>query len=124
MVDLIKQFCKDLLIRYHNYLKSHFFSRNNVNNQVVVIMKRRATFKQWMPIAFLTTLICCLSLAHAVVITDGYYKTCEQYKRNLIQLLGSRGREVQVRINDLSPFFHSSHNSCFVFSLMFKINIR
>jgi len=96
MVNLIKQFCKDLLIHYHNYLQLNFSFRNGLNHQVVVIMKRRAIFKQWMPVAFLTTLICCLSLSHAVVITDGYYKTCEQYKRNLIQLLGSQGPEVKV----------------------------
>ncbi|KYQ50074.1 hypothetical protein ALC60_10855 [Trachymyrmex zeteki] len=66
----------------------------NHNGYVVVHIKKRVTFKRWMPIGFLAALVCCLSLAHAVVITDGYYKTCEQYRRNLIQLLGSRGREI------------------------------
>lgn len=75
--------------------------RNNLNEQVVLNVKRRAACKQWMPAVFLTALICCLSLAHAVVITDGYYKTCDQYRRNLIQLLGSRGREIQVIHNRL-----------------------
>nr|XP_012221871.1 PREDICTED: uncharacterized protein LOC105671903 isoform X2 [Linepithema humile] len=74
---------------------------NNNGETVVVTVKRRAGFKQWIPIAFLTALICCLSLAHAVVITDGYYKTCNHYRRNLIQLLGSRASEIRVIHNRL-----------------------
>ncbi|XP_018311202.1 uncharacterized protein [Mycetomoellerius zeteki] len=76
--------------------------RRNHNGYVVVHIKKRVTFKRWMPIGFLAALVCCLSLAHAVVITDGYYKTCEQYRRNLIQLLGSRGREILAIHNRLS----------------------
>ncbi|KAL6268441.1 hypothetical protein P5V15_001576 [Pogonomyrmex californicus] len=75
--------------------------RKNLNGQVVVRVKKRVAFKWWMPVGFLAAFVCCLSLAHAVVITDGYYKTCEQYKRNLIQDLGSRGREIQVIHNRL-----------------------
>ncbi|EZA56608.1 hypothetical protein DMN91_002565 [Ooceraea biroi] len=84
-----------------NREQAYHDDRNSFNDEVVVVMKKRSTFKQWMPVAFLTALICCLSLAHVVVITDGYYKTCEQYKRNLIQLLGSGGREVQAIHNRL-----------------------
>ncbi|XP_046836436.1 uncharacterized protein LOC124432008 [Vespa crabro] len=72
-------------------------NRTTINGQVVVIgPKRRTPFKQWMSSAFCAALFGCLSLAHAVVMTDGFYKTCEQYKRGLIQLLGSRGREAHV----------------------------
>lgn len=79
------------------YCVKYKFYRTTINGQVVVIgPKRRAPFKQWMSSAFCAALIGCLSLAHAVVMTDGFYKTCEQYKRGLIQLLGSRGREAHV----------------------------
>lgn len=61
-------------------------------------VKKRVAFKLWMPIGFLAAFVCCLSLAHAVVITDGYYKTCEQYRRNLIQMLNSGTRESEVSI--------------------------
>ncbi|KAG7213797.1 hypothetical protein KM043_003016 [Ampulex compressa] len=72
-------------------------SRDVHDGQVVVVgSKTRSPCKQWIPAAFCTALMCCLSLAHAVVLTDGYYKTCDQYRRNLIQLLGSRGREIEV----------------------------
>ncbi|XP_012286224.1 uncharacterized protein LOC105702872 [Orussus abietinus] len=79
-----------------------FHDRITRGDVVVIGPKRRSPFKQWMSAAFLGALIGCLSLAHAVVLTDGYYKTCEQYKRNLVQLLGSRGREIQVIHNRLS----------------------
>ena len=73
------------------------FSRDFINEAVIVVRpKQRQPCKQWMLASFLAAFIGCLSLAHAVVLTDGYYKTCEQYKRNLVKLLGSRGREVQV----------------------------
>lgn len=75
--------------------------RRNLNGHVVIHTKNRATFKWWMPVGFLAAFVCCLSLAHAVVITDGYYKTCEQYRRNLIQLLGSGGRETLAIHNRL-----------------------
>ncbi|KAK2581997.1 hypothetical protein KPH14_002433 [Odynerus spinipes] len=72
-------------------------NRISANDRVVVIgPKTRIPFKQWMPSAFCAALIACLSLAHAVVVTDGFHKTCEQYKRGLIQLLGSMGREAHV----------------------------
>ncbi|KAL0127975.1 hypothetical protein PUN28_003316 [Cardiocondyla obscurior] len=74
----------------------------NLNGHVVVTTKKRVTFKWWMPVGFFAAFVCCLSLAHAVVITDGYYKTCEQYRRNLIQALNSRGREIQA-IHDRLP---------------------
>ncbi|EFN70593.1 hypothetical protein EAG_03184 [Camponotus floridanus] len=85
-----------------NRTQTYDDDRNNLNGQVVMVhAKRRSIFKQWMPVAFFAVCICCLSLIHAVVITDGYYKSCEQYKRYLIQLLGSRGREIQVIHNRL-----------------------
>ncbi|XP_066593999.1 uncharacterized protein [Prorops nasuta] len=72
------------------------------NGQVVVVTpKRRKPFKQWMLAAFCAVLLSCLSLAHAVVMTDGFYKTCDQYRKNLRQLLGSSGREIQVIYNRL-----------------------
>lgn len=86
-----------IYIIMHMFFELNFSCRRNHNGYVVVHIKKRVTFKRWMPIGFLAALVCCLSLAHAVVITDGYYKTCEQYRRNLIQLLGSRGREILVR---------------------------
>lgn len=46
---------------------------------------------------FLTILLCCLSLAHAIVMTDGYYKSCDQYRKRLIHLLNS-GREAEVEL--------------------------
>ncbi|XP_015122926.1 uncharacterized protein LOC107045247 [Diachasma alloeum] len=69
---------------------------DNEGSVVVVAPKGRSPCKQWMPPTFLAALICCLSLAHAVVVTDGYYKTCEQYKKQTIQMMGSRGREAEV----------------------------
>ncbi|XP_076628351.1 uncharacterized protein LOC143345278 [Colletes latitarsis] len=77
-------------------------SLNNVQTTVVVRPKRRTPYKQWIPAVFLAILLCCLSLAHAVVMTDGYYKTCEQYRRRLIQLLSSTGREAEVIHHRLS----------------------
>ena len=63
---------------------------------VVVRPKQRQPCKQWMLACCLAAVLAFLSLAHAVVLTDGYYKTCDQYRRNLVKLLGSRGREIQV----------------------------
>ncbi|EFN87866.1 uncharacterized protein LOC105192386 [Harpegnathos saltator] len=76
--------------------------RRNLNEQVVIHVKSRSQCKQWIPAAFIAALVCCLSLAHAVVLTDGYYETCNQYRRNIIQLLGSRGREAQAIHDRLS----------------------
>ncbi|CAL7934802.1 unnamed protein product [Xylocopa violacea] len=70
--------------------------------EIAVRPKRRTRYKQWIPATFITVLLCCLSLAHAVVMTDGYYKTCEQYRKRLIQLLNSTGREAEVLHNRLS----------------------
>ncbi|XP_034937158.1 uncharacterized protein [Chelonus insularis] len=75
---------------------------NNSEHVVVITPKRRTSCKSWMPTTFLAALITCLSLAHTVVITDGYYKTCEQYKKNLIHLLGSSGREAEAIYNRLN----------------------
>lgn len=77
-------------------------SRDFVRGDVIVIRrKQRQPFKQWILACFLAALLGFLSLAHAIVITDGYYKTCEQYKRNMVKLLGSRGRELQAIHNRL-----------------------
>ncbi|XP_017798104.1 PREDICTED: uncharacterized protein LOC108579162 [Habropoda laboriosa] len=73
-----------------------------VPTMLVIRPKRRTPYKQWIPGVFLTILLCCLSLAHAVVTTDGYYKTCEQYRKRLIQVLGSAGREAEVLHDRLS----------------------
>ena len=81
-----------------------FHIRRNLNGNeppittttVAIRPKRRTPCKQWMPAVFITILLCCLSLAHAVVTTDGYYKTCEQYRKRLIQVLGSTGHEAEV----------------------------
>ncbi|XP_076174888.1 uncharacterized protein LOC143150485 [Ptiloglossa arizonensis] len=76
---------------------------NDTPRRVVVVRaKRRTPYKQWMPAVFLAILLCCLSLAHAVVMTDGYYKTCEQYRRRLIHFLSATGREAEVIHNRLS----------------------
>ncbi|XP_078037946.1 uncharacterized protein LOC144470543 [Augochlora pura] len=80
-----------------------------VNQVATVVIRRkgRSPFKHWIPVGFLAIFICCLSLAHAVVMTDGYYKTCEQYRKRLIHLLGSTGHEAEVIHNRLScgPIF-------------------
>ncbi|XP_031772298.1 uncharacterized protein LOC100867466 isoform X2 [Apis florea] len=68
---------------------------------VVIRSKNRTPYKQWIPAVFLTILLCCLSLAHAIVMTDGYYKSCDQYRKRLIHLLNS-GREAEVIRNRLS----------------------
>ncbi|XP_012264403.1 uncharacterized protein LOC105690852 [Athalia rosae] len=78
------------------------YNRQERDRVVVVGPKRRSICKQWVLAGFLGVLLCFLSLSHAVVLTDGYFKTCDQYRRNLIQLLGSQGREVQVIYNRLS----------------------
>lgn len=76
--------------------------RQQQERVVVIGPKRRSVCKQWILAGFLAVLLCFLSLSHSVVLTDGYYKTCNQYRRNLVQLLGSSGREVQVIHNRLS----------------------
>ncbi|KAK0096965.1 hypothetical protein PV326_003767 [Microctonus aethiopoides] len=74
-----------------------YCNRNNIDGDVVIVIpKGRAPCKQWLPPTFIAALICCLSLAHAILVTDGYYKTCEQYKKHLIRILGSRGREAKA----------------------------
>ncbi|XP_074104917.1 uncharacterized protein LOC141531209 isoform X2 [Cotesia typhae] len=73
------------------------FSSDEIDGNVVVVTpKSRSPCKHWTPTTFLAALITCLSLAHAIVITDGYYKTCEQYKKRIIHVLGSSGREAAV----------------------------
>ncbi|XP_017877835.1 uncharacterized protein LOC108623678 [Ceratina calcarata] len=69
---------------------------------VVVRPKRRAPCKQWTLASFLTILLFFLSLTHAIITTDGYYKTCEQYRKRLIQVLNSAGRETEVIHDRLS----------------------
>ncbi|XP_058804300.1 uncharacterized protein LOC131671696 isoform X2 [Phymastichus coffea] len=78
------------------------FRYNSEGRVVVIGPKQRSPCKQWVPAGFIAILICCLSLAHAVVLTDGYYKTCEQYRRNLVRLLNSTGQELQAIHNRLS----------------------
>ena len=75
---------------------------NSDQRTVVIRPKRRGPYKQWIPGVFLAILLSCLSLAHAVVTTDGYYKTCEQYRKRLIQMLDSRGPAAEVIHNRLS----------------------
>ncbi|XP_029042968.1 uncharacterized protein LOC114876082 [Osmia bicornis bicornis] len=75
---------------------------NKSEATVVVRVKRRTPYEQWIPAVFLAVLLCCLSLVHAVLTTDGYYKTCNNYRRRLIQILDSRGREAEVIHNRLS----------------------
>lgn len=63
---------------------------------VAVRSKRRSPYKHWIPVVFLAILFSCLLLAHAIVMTDGYYKTCEQLKKRLIQEHHSVGGEAEV----------------------------
>ncbi|XP_053980470.1 uncharacterized protein LOC128877308 [Hylaeus volcanicus] len=77
-------------------------SLNDVPRTVVVRPKSRRPYRQWLAALFLAILMCCLSFAHAVITTGGYYKTCEQYRRRLIELLNSTGREAELIHDRLS----------------------
>ncbi|XP_011501022.1 PREDICTED: uncharacterized protein LOC105364712 isoform X2 [Ceratosolen solmsi marchali] len=100
--------CLAIYHGYHSYISRNFEerrslpsiknyqTRNSLEGRIMVDGPTpRGPCKHWMIVAFVNVLICCLSLAHAVVLTDGYYKTCNQYRRNLVRLLGSRGQELQ-----------------------------
>ncbi|XP_076239336.1 uncharacterized protein LOC143182289 [Calliopsis andreniformis] len=89
----------DKPVRVHDDITRNL---NTGQTTVMVRAKSRRPYKQWISGVFLAVLLCCLSLAHAVVVTDGYYKTCEQYKKRLIQVLSSTGREAEVIHNRLS----------------------
>ncbi|XP_076655433.1 uncharacterized protein LOC143360463 [Halictus rubicundus] len=69
---------------------------------VVIRPKARSPYKHWIPIVFVAILFCCLSLAHAIIMTDGYYKTCNQYRKRLIHLMSSTGGEAEVIHSRLS----------------------
>ncbi|XP_015430628.1 PREDICTED: uncharacterized protein LOC107187133 [Dufourea novaeangliae] len=69
---------------------------------VVIRPKRRGPYKYWIPVVFLAILLCCLSLAHAVVMTDGYYKTCDQYRKRLVRILDLTIGEAEAIHNRLS----------------------
>ncbi|XP_076766840.1 uncharacterized protein LOC143433376 [Xylocopa sonorina] len=92
----------DAPVRLYNNINRNLNADEPVETAVAVRPKRRTRYKQWIPTTFLAVLLSCLSLAHAVVMTDGYYKTCEQYRKRLIQLLNSTGREAEVVHNRLS----------------------
>lgn len=61
--------------------------------------QRISSYQKWMPFVCLAILLSCLSLSHAIIITDGFYKTCDHYRVMLIQVLGSTGREAEVRLD-------------------------
>ncbi|XP_031845144.1 uncharacterized protein LOC143174166 isoform X2 [Nomia melanderi] len=69
---------------------------------VVARPKRRSRYKHWIPVVFLATLFSCLLLAHAIVMTDGYYKTCEQFRKRIIQEHRSVGGEAEMIHNRFS----------------------
>ncbi|XP_050573510.1 uncharacterized protein LOC126914076 [Bombus affinis] len=64
--------------------------------------QRISSYQKWMPFVCLAILLSCLSLSHAIIITDGFYKTCDHYRVMLIQVLGSTGREAELIHNRLS----------------------
>ncbi|XP_033349296.1 uncharacterized protein LOC117233269 [Bombus vosnesenskii] len=59
-------------------------------------------YQRWMPFVCLAILLSCLSLSHAIIITDGFYKTCDHYRAILIQALSLTGRQAQVIHDRLS----------------------
>ncbi|XP_071865709.1 uncharacterized protein [Bombus fervidus] len=70
-----------------------------INEPSTVDTRRRqrlTPYQKWMPFVFLAILLSCLSLSHAIIVTDGFYQTCDHYRVMLIQNLGSTGREAEV----------------------------
>ncbi|KAF7991214.1 hypothetical protein HCN44_002776 [Aphidius gifuensis] len=75
---------------------------DNCGNVFIVGPKKRSPCRVWWIPGFLAAIICLISLAHAYFILDGYYQTCDEYRKYIIQTLGSTGREVQAIHNRLS----------------------
>ncbi|XP_014238111.1 uncharacterized protein LOC106659882 [Trichogramma pretiosum] len=78
-------------------------SKTNLDDQIFnVAPKQRYLFGHWMSMSIATLFLCVLAFCHTVVITDGYFKTCSQYRNNLGKLLHSTGEEMKVIRNRLS----------------------
>ncbi|KAJ8669664.1 hypothetical protein QAD02_000923 [Eretmocerus hayati] len=72
------------------------------NGRVIVVgPKRRPIFKQWVPAGFLAMILACICLGQAVLVTDGYASTCEQYRRRLVPIISANGQQLQVINNRL-----------------------
>lgn len=91
-------------------------------------------YQRWMPFVCLAILLSCLSLSHAILLTDGFHKSCEYYRIEVIQVLGSTGREAQVCLDNTlawkslsSSFFHfrifdpSLLHNYFIFSFFLQV---
>ena len=92
---------------YRGYLRKESNVRTNNDNSRVFEIREPSTveerprqrvtaYQKWMPFVFLAILLACLSLSHAIIVTDGYFQTCDHYRVMLIQILGSTGREAEV----------------------------
>ncbi|CAB0030787.1 unnamed protein product [Trichogramma brassicae] len=82
---------------------SYVLDKTNLDDQIFnVAPKQRYLFGHWMSMSIATLFLCVLSFCHTVVITDGYFKTCSQYRNNLGKLLHSTGEEIKVIRNRLS----------------------
>ncbi|XP_014213356.1 uncharacterized protein LOC106642937 [Copidosoma floridanum] len=83
--------------------KRSYENRRSMECEVMVVgPKQRAPFKSWMPFCFLAIPLSALALIYAAVVTDGYSKTCAQYRRNLVRLVNPIGQELLVIHNRLN----------------------
>lgn len=110
----ILDLCLAVYHGYRGYLRKerNASSRNSNDNSRTFGISEPSTqaesryrvtpYQKWMPFVFLAILVSCLSLSHAIIITDGFSKTCEHYRSMLIQILESTGREAEVIRNRLS----------------------
>ncbi|XP_068973155.1 uncharacterized protein [Bombus flavifrons] len=87
---------------YNNDDDSREFGMSEPSRAEINPRQRLTPYQRWMPFVCLAILLSCLSLSHAILVTDGFHKSCEHYRIMLIRALGSTGREAQAIHNRLS----------------------
>ncbi|XP_043580813.1 uncharacterized protein LOC122566926 isoform X2 [Bombus pyrosoma] len=98
-----RSYIKELNIPVRTYDdNSRDFGISDPSTARISSRQRQISYYKWMPFVFFAILLSCLSLSHAIIITDGFYKTCDHYRSMLIRILGSTGREAEVIHSRLS----------------------
>jgi hypothetical protein len=48
----------------------------------------------WMPAIFISIIMCIYSIVHAIIVTDGLFYTCKQYRNRIVKYTHASGQMV------------------------------
>lgn len=52
----------------------------------------------WMPTTLIASIMFIYSLIHAIILTDGFWKTCKQYRSRIIKYTNAQGGQMVIII--------------------------